>query len=327
MPDNTLSTLEKIRIKVRRLTKSPSNAQITDDTINDYINTFVLYDFPEHLRTFSLRRTYTFFTQPNVDTYELNDLADNFLNTCINIYGNFYVAGQKTIYSQNREEFYNLYPKVESIKSIATGDSVTDDFTGTLSGVPILRGHVSFTSIADNNVGMAMYDVPNDPNDGEGTFAGDIGAVSTINYTTGEYDITFSSPPDTDKSVDSQTVIYAAGMPSAVLFYGNSIILRPVPDKPYAVNFEYDIRPTELLTDASQPLLSQWWQYIAYGAAKKVFEDRMDMESVQMIMPEFKKQEALVNRRTVNQQSQERTATIYSGTNGNVSGFFNEGGY
>ena len=169
-----------------------------------------------------------------------------------------------------------------------------------------MRGHVSFTSIADNNVGMAMYDVPNDPNDGEGTFAGDIGAVSTINYTTGEYDITFSSPPDTDKSVDSQTVIYAAGMPSAVLFYGNSIILRPVPDKPYAVNFEYDIRPTELLTDASQPLLSQWWQYIAYGAAIDLLADAGEFEKVSQVMPIFERYKALVNARTYTQMK-ERT--------------------
>jgi len=64
MPDSTLSTLEQIRIKVRRLTRSPSTSQITDASINDYINTFILYDFPEHLKTSYLRKTFTFYTEP-----------------------------------------------------------------------------------------------------------------------------------------------------------------------------------------------------------------------------------------------------------------------
>ena len=71
-------------------------------------------------------------------------------------------------------------------------------------------------------------------------------------------------------------------------------------------------RPTELLLVGQSPELEQWWQYIAYGASKKVFEDRMDMQSVQMIMPEFNKQERLVLRRTIVQQTNERVATIYT---------------
>ena len=36
------------------------------------------------------------------------------------------------------------------------------------------------------------------------------------------------------------------------------------------------------------------------------------MDSFQAIMPEFKKQEALVNRRLIDQQSKERVATVYT---------------
>ena len=60
------------------------------------------------------------------------------------------------------------------------------------------------------------------------------------------------------------------------------------------------------------PQLSQWWQYIAYGAAKKIFEDRMDTDSLQMIMPEYKNQERLVERRTIVNAASERTATIFT---------------
>ena len=67
-----------------------------------------------------------------------------------------------------------------------------------------------------------------------------------------------------------------------------------------------------MLEDADEPEISQWWQYIAYGAAKKVFEDRMDIESIQAIMPELMRQRSLVLQRLVVQQSGERTATIYT---------------
>ena len=70
----------------------------------------------------------------------------------------------------------------------------------------------------------------------------------------------------------------------------------------------------------------QWWQYIAYGASKKIFEDRMDNDSVDLIMPEFKTQERLVLRTTLTQQANERTVTIYTqGKNYNIGGWFGGG--
>ncbi len=60
------------------------------------------------------------------------------------------------------------------------------------------------------------------------------------------------------------------------------------------------------------PALNEWWQFIAYMAAKKIFEDRMDMDSVQLIMPEFRNQMNLCNRRTLIQYTNDRVATIYT---------------
>jgi hypothetical protein len=68
------------------------------------------------------------------------------------------------------------------------------------------------------------------------------------------------------------------------------------------------------------PQLEEWWQYIAYGAAKKIFEDRMDLDSVALILPEYQKQEQLVLRRTIVQNTNERTATIYTEQLGGTSG-------
>lgn len=47
----------------------------------------------------------------------------------------------------------------------------------------------------------------------------------------------------------------------------------------------------------------------------------MDMESVQLIMPEFLKQQALTLRRTIVQQTSQRAATIYSENTQNAGAF------
>lgn len=144
----------------------------------------------------------------------------------------------------------------------------------------------------------------------------------TINYVTGAYLITFPNPPAAGIAVNAQTVPYQPTMPQAILFYKDTFHIRPIPDQPYEVKIEAYIRPTELLALGQIPELAEWWQYIAYGAAKKIFEDRMDNESVQQIMSEFKEQELLIQRRTIMQQSNERTATIFEPGNSNITNRF-----
>lgn len=302
------STLGAIRTKVRRLTRSPSVAQLTDTEIDEYVNTFILYDLPEHLRLFKLRSTFTFYTDPNIEEYASNstvgDPLENFDNKYIGVYGPAFVAGYESMFTQSLAELSRIFPFTNSIVHIRTGDGVQVAYTGTLQNTPFLRNHVTFGSVDTNGNGIAVYD------DGTGTLDGD--GIGTINYTTGAYSILFTNPPGDGEEINSITVPYTAARPNSILFFDNKFIVRPVPDKVYPIQVEVDIRPTELLSGAQSPDLEQWWQYIAYGAAKKVFEDRTDMDSIQLIMPEFTKQEILVNRRTINLQTKERTATIYT---------------
>jgi hypothetical protein len=86
------------------------------------------------------------------------------------------------------------------------------------------------------------------------------------------------------------------------------------------VNFQVYVRPDALLASGQAPELEEWWQYIAYGAAKKIFEDRMDMDSVQQILPEFNQQQRLCLRRTIVQNSNTRVATIYTQTLNGIGG-------
>lgn len=310
MPDSTLSTLEQIIVKVRRLTRSPSDAQLSAATIKEYINTFVLYDFPEVLRLFSLKTTLEFFTCPYIDKYLSSDVPEHPLYNLNNKYITFhppvYIAGTEGRLHQTRELFYSLYPLTNSKLNIATGDGLVVNYADTLTSHPVLRGNVLFNSIDANNNGLSVYD------DGEGNLTGDCVAGGTINYVSGAYDFTFTVAPADGEYIYSQIVAYSEGKPTDVLFFQNAFYIRPVPDGVYRVQIEAFTRPTELLDNDQSPELAEWWQYISYGAAKKVFEDRMDHQSVAMIMPELKNQETLILRRTIMQQSDQRVKTIYS---------------
>lgn len=376
------STLAAIQTKVRRLTRSPSEAQLSDADLNNYINTFVVYDFPEHLRTFQLRQPFSFVCNPYQDVYPtdtlsfgnppaanatLNDLW-NFQNLYLTIHDPLYIAGYQQFYTQSREQFFAIYPMVNSI--IATGfvgDGVTQTFSGVITtpnGQPILitqnltnsivstliKNNVLFSGVDINNNGLALIDVPVlDSVTGNPTVFGNlyipgqepsVGPLSTapytlvpngapnslnfINYLTGQFTVTFPIAPQVENQVNAQVIPAVVGLPQAMLFYNNQFTLRPVPDQPYRVNFEVDARPVALLATNQSPQLEELWQYISYGSAKKIFEDRMDMESVALILPEFLAQQALCLRRTLVQLANERTATIYTEQ---TSEGFNTGGW
>jgi hypothetical protein len=341
--------LTTIQNKVRRLTRSPSTAQLTDADLNQYINTFVLYDFPEHLRQFALRTTFTFVTNAFQDTYPTdtvsfggvmtNDLYD-FQNKYLTVHDPVYIAGFQSFYTQSREQFFGIYPFVNSIASIGvSGDGVTTTFTGvvnsqfaflppgTTQNICLLQNNVLFSSVDTNGSGLALVDVPvlntatgNPSTTGNLYVPGTtpatpptvIDPTNNINYTTGAFTITFTTAPASGQAINSQTVPQVVGLPQALLYYNNKFTVRPVPDQPYNVNFEVYIRPTELLASNQNPTLNEYWQFISYGAAKKVFEDRMDQESVAQILPEYRKQENLCNRRSIVQYTNQRTATIYT---------------
>jgi hypothetical protein len=334
-PDSTLTAIQQ---KVRRLTRSPSPAQLSDIDLNNYINTFVVYDFPEQLRTFQLRQPFNFWCNPFQDVYltdtslPTTDPLYNFQNRYITVHPPVYIAGYQALYTQSRTQFFGIYPFVNSISSIGqTGDGVTTAFSGSIqnsNGAPALQGNVLFSSVNSSSQGLALVDIANAPFDGTGILVvpGTTAPLGTINYITGAFTLNFPTAPAAQAPINSQVYIYQPAIPIAMLYYNNQFTLRPVPDQPYQINFEVYARPTYLMSEASTPALEELWQYIAYGAAKKIFEDRMDMDSVNLIMPEFKTQEVLCLRRTIVQNTNERTATIYTETSSWGYGSWGQGG-
>lgn len=315
----TNSTLLAIQTKVRRLTRSPSDAQLSTADLNQYINTGILYEFPETLRLFNLRTTLTFYTQPNVGEYasNLTDPADplyDFTNRYITIHPPVYVAGIQIQLTQSEQEFFRNWPKNAFITSVGNGDGITTNFSGAISNIPLLRNLVNFTAIDTLGNGMVLYDVPLAGTTLTGTLfvSGTNAVAGTINYITGAFSIAFPNAPAANTPIRSQSYSYIAAIPTIMLFYDSKFQFRPVPDQSYKVQMEVYAQPSQLLAAGDVPQLSEWWEYIAYLAAKRVFQDRQDLESVQLIMPELKLQERLILRRTLVQQSNQRASTIFT---------------
>lgn len=310
----SLSTLTQIRLKVRRLTASPSPNQITDGEIDNYVNTFFLFDVPELLRLFNLKDLYEFYTDPNIEAYPFPR------NDYIDITQPIYMGGYQSFYTQSREQFYRIYPQLEYLRASATGDGTTGAYALQFTEFPLLRGFayppdtaifsqvlISATDATGNSI------IARD--DGIGGFLNEAGnaLVGTINYSTGAVTgLVFDTAVPNGNTIDAQGIPFQASRPQALLFYNDVFILRPVPDRAYKVSMEVQKRPTALLAAGNNPELEEWWQMIAFGASKKILEDRQDMTSLANIMPAYEEQKRLVLRRTTQQLAQERTATIYT---------------
>ncbi len=302
------ATLTAIRDKVRKITGSPSPTQLTDAQIDEYVNTFFLYDFPENLRLFNLHQPYIFYTQPNIDSYAFPR------NEILTINPPVYIAGYYSFWSQSQEQFYRVYPQLNNLQQVDTGSGIAGPYSFTIPSAPVLQGYTQTggTTVYSNVLISAGTLSARDNGAGGWLSQNDAALVGTINYVTGVCTVTFSGVITSGTAINSQAVPYVAARPQGLLFYDDSITLRPVPDQIYKVEVQAYKQPTALIAANQAPQLNEWWQFLAFGASKKIFEDRLDMDGWTRIRPLFDEQERLILRRTIVQQTNNRTSTIYT---------------
>lgn len=326
------NTLVDIRLKVRKLTARLSPDQISDTEIDQYVNTYYLYDMPESLRLMKLKDTYTFTTIPDVEAYLVPD----------GLYMTFeppaYVAGQLCEYFQDIQTFYMQWPKINFIQQVGTGTGIAGPYTGTITGTPFMRSilpsanvnnppfPVNISSpgkdirvmISANTTGVTASPptVQTAFDDGNGGFIDSstgLPLAGAINYTTGVFTVTFTGVIPAGSVINATVIPYQASMPRTMCFYQNQMFLRPIPDKAYIVEINAFRYPTALLANLDQPELAFWWQLLAYGAARKILVDNGDYENAAAQEPYFLEQLAYVQRRTLKLLSTQRAQTIYSG--------------
>lgn len=159
-----MNFLSDIITYVRRIVKSPSNAQLSDALIIDYINRFWLMDVDARIQLFDLKTKYQFETIPgvvdyNIPLYSVQTETTNPLQQIASfpVYQGFmgpvYANGISLGFYTQRETFYNGWTTyLQPLLNAATGDGVTTTFNLTLPFFPALPGHLNITGvIAANN--------------------------------------------------------------------------------------------------------------------------------------------------------------------------------
>ncbi len=153
----------------------------------------------------------------------------------------------------------------------------------------------------------------------------------TVNYVTTQMTVNFPVAPANGTNINVWAATYQVGRPYNALFWNNEITIRPVPDNVYLVEIETYQTPAQFMNTSNHPVLNQWAQYIAYGAAREILRDRQDMEGVANLEEGFKRQEALVLERQAVEEIGQPNITLFNSTQqgfgvGNGNGY-GGGGY
>lgn len=340
----TTALLSDIITKARKLTGTGNTLQLTDSQIIDHINSFYLYDFPAEFRSLQLKNTFTFNTIQNQDTYSFD--FEHYSTLEQPAYINKRLAPLYT----NPSNFYELFFNQQETETLDTGDGTTGAYSGTLQNVPIIRSsnnnpetdtETPLTATFATGSYPPAFDEPNvartqnilitantadstliATDDGNGNLIGDVSAGGTIDYFTGAVaGLTFSSAIPSGNDIEIHYNASNVATPQAILFWQNQLTLRPVPDKAYTVEITAHRRPSQVLlgsanpdspTSIGLPELLEWWETLAAGAAKKIFEDRQDEDGIQMMDKMLAERYALNETRTYAHFGKQSISTIYS---------------
>lgn len=136
--------------------------------------------------------------------------------------------------------------------------------------------------------------------------------LNTINYLTGDINVTFPSSVPSGANINVQCLYFQSGLPRSILFYNNTLTLRSPPDKQYLVELDAYLSPSAFLSTSQAVPFAYMSEYLARGAARKILSDTGDIEQFQFYEPLFREQELLVWKRSQRQWTNNRTETLYS---------------
>lgn len=136
--------------------------------------------------------------------------------------------------------------------------------------------------------------------------------TNVVNYATGQINITFDTAIPPGIPINIQSYYIQSGLPRAILFYNNTLMIRPPPNISYLVELEAYLTPAAFLSTSQSVPFAYMSEYISRGAARKILSDTGDIEQFMFYEPLFKEQETLVWKRSQRQFTSTRTPTIFS---------------
>lgn len=311
-----LPNLDNIIKKVRRYLALGLAQQISDQDIIDAINTYYLWNLPQNLKLLSLEQRVSFYTQPNVDVYAFD--TDNYYD----VQPLMMIAGYSTQLLQSVQQFFYVWPKVKYQQQVGSGDGSTGIFNVTISsGTPFLRSfpgnketEVLISCPDVNGNVMLLVDVPTSPSQGNLYDPNTNIVYGTVNYLNGICSFSFPSNTLAGGAIYAQTTPYVAARPQTCLFFQDQFTLRPVPSTAYEVVYTALVKPTQFLATnlLATPEIQEWWELLAAGGARILFQERMDENQLGILEPIYQEKLRNIERRTLTQLGNQQAATIFN---------------
>lgn len=175
-----------------------------------------------------------------------------------------------------------------------------------------------FLSSGTNSELYGLLMEPGNPPFGNKPLGGNVYSTTanTVNYNTGVATVTFPTAIPAGNNVNVECLFFQSGLPRSILFYNNTLTIRPPPDISYNVQLTAYLTPAAFLTQSNAIPFAYMAEYIARGAARKILADTSDIEQFQFYEPLFREQEMLVWKRSQRIFTANRTGTIFSDLQG-----------
>lgn len=344
------STLVAIRRLVRHLTNSPGENSLTTAFIDEKINDIYNTDFAYAIKTDQMRDTYEIYTEPFREIYPLD------VNYIQSVRDPVYFDGTQGGFYKDRKQFFNLWPRILTEFTPATGDNSDQQFPFTIQG-PFLRREVLIGSRTSSGADITVKD------DGEGNLyslvdnaqtstplitavfpTGSLNAgkpipgmfnrnlvnpglntltlAGTVNYETGVFSLDLSAAnltPGNNEPITVKVSQYQTGRPYTLLFWNNEFHVRPVPEKIHKIEVEIYLTPVQFMSTTDDPIVNQWWKYIAYLTSAEIQRERNDFDAVNVILEGAERQEGLVLERQANEEIGTPNYTLFNSNEPNPS--------
>ncbi len=309
----SVGILQDIVQKVMELAALGTGDQSTVEKILKYLNSYYLYDFPNDLRILKLKDVYTFNTIQGVDVYPFD------FDQWSTVESPAYCGKIQISLFQDKASFYRYNFNSQQLQTFTQGDGTEGPYLGTTQASPIIKS-VNNNPIADTKTApTGVFPVGYPPtfrqnnisrvqnilisantatsslhvtDDGAGNLIGDC-VSGTIDYQTGAIgNLIFTQPVPGGNDINIQYTQAVEGQPLTILFFQNQFTIRPVPDQSYTIEMTAWRQPsqallgTDSLTDPNlggRPEQFDWWELLAFGTAKKFYQDRLDMDGVQLM--------------------------------------------
>ncbi len=344
-----IANLQSIILKVRKLAGLGTTNQYSDAQIIDYINSFYLYDFPAQFRSLQLLDKYTFNTIRGIDTYPFNfqhyttvQMPCYCAKREIKLFQDPWSFFGVNFNWQSIENF---------AYGDGTTDNSGLGYSGTTTASPILRSvwnnpivktptapttpyfptppepdftNSTIASRVQNiliTANVALGNTLNVVDDGDGNLIGDCTA-GTIDYDTGAVTgLIFTQAVPAGNNINIQYNPQTLSVPLSIMYFQNQFTLRPVPDKGYTIELMAWRTPIQALLGTQNPdsinyngipELLEWWETLAVGAAKKIYEERLDSDGIALMDKQLSERYALNETRTYAQIGKRQIQTIFT---------------